>query len=396
MSSLEKLGPRGRLRMRALQWHLKSHWSPERDPPNPQSWQVEEGLSWWMARDHLLEGTSFGTLTPDLRLYSDASRAGWGAHLLDQSVSGVWSHQESSLNINHLEMKALFLALRSFKDLVTDHWVIAMCDNSTLVAYVNKHGGTVSDSLCLLTGQLLRWTESNRVQLEARYLPGQSNVLADLFSRRNQILGAEWSLHPQVARDLLRTWGSPTLDLYATHLNAKLPLYCFLIPRPSSKTPSVTPGTISTHMRSFHLVERVVARVRETPNLSMTLVAPLWPEKAWFVELLPLLTQPPLVLPLWNWLLCQPHSHRFHIGVHALSLQAWRLSSVSSESRVFREELRSRCPAVSESPLHTYTSHNGSLSVVGVLEGALLQSTPLYLRSWTFSFTCGETRAFPY
>ena len=111
MSSLEKLGPRGRLRMRALQWHLKSHWSPERDPPNPRSWQVEEGLSWWMARDHLLEGTPFGTPTPDLRLYSDASRAGWGAHLLDQSVSGVWSHQESSLNINLLEMKALFLAL---------------------------------------------------------------------------------------------------------------------------------------------------------------------------------------------------------------------------------------------------------------------------------------------
>ena len=33
MSSLEKLVPRGRLRMRSLQWHLKSYWSLERDPP---------------------------------------------------------------------------------------------------------------------------------------------------------------------------------------------------------------------------------------------------------------------------------------------------------------------------------------------------------------------------
>ena len=33
MSSLEKLVPRGRLRMRSLQWHLKAHWSPETDPP---------------------------------------------------------------------------------------------------------------------------------------------------------------------------------------------------------------------------------------------------------------------------------------------------------------------------------------------------------------------------
>ena len=95
MSSLEKLVPRGRLRMRSLPWHLKSHWSPERDPPNlpvPQPQQVEEDLSWWMVRDHLLEGTPFGTPTPDLHLCSDASRAGCGTLLLDQSVSGVWSY----------------------------------------------------------------------------------------------------------------------------------------------------------------------------------------------------------------------------------------------------------------------------------------------------------------
>ena len=327
-------------------------------------------------------GDALRNPNPDLRLYSDASREGWGAHLLDQSVSGVWSHQESSLHINLLELKALFLALRAFSHLVTDHRVTAMCDNSTVVAYVNKQGGTVSDSLCSLTGQLLRWTESNRVQLEARYLPGQSNVLADLLSRRNQVLGAEWSLHPKIARDLLRKWGSPTLDLFAIHLNAKLPLYCSLIPDPQA----LFEDSFRHHWDNldtyafppFQLVERVVARVRETPNLSMTLVAPLWPEKAWFAELLLLLTQPPLALPLWDRLLRQPHFHQFHGGVHALNLHAWRLSSVSSESQAFREELCSNCPAIPESPLHAYTSRNGSLSVVGVVEEALLQSTPLY------------------
>ena len=161
-------------------------------------------------------------------------RASWGAHLLDQLASGVWSHQESSLYISLLEMKALSLALQSFKNLVTGHRVTAMCDNSTVVAYVNKQGGTVSSALCSLTGQLLQWTETKDIQLEARYLPGQANVLADLLSRRNQFLGAEWSLHPQVVRDLLRRWGSPTLDLFATHLNAKLPLYCSLIPDPQA------------------------------------------------------------------------------------------------------------------------------------------------------------------
>ena len=131
-------------------------------------------------------------------------------------------------------MKALFLALQAFQEDVAGHHVTAMCDNSTVVAYVNKQGGTVSRPLCLLTSRLLRWTESFDVHLEARYLPGESNVLADVLSRRGQVVGTEWSLHPQVARALLRTWGNPSVDLFATCLNAKLPLYCSLVPDPQA------------------------------------------------------------------------------------------------------------------------------------------------------------------
>ena len=67
MSSLEKLVPRARLRMRSLQWHLKSNWSTKTDPPHllvPRSRQVDRDISWWMARNHLLEGTPFGAPPP--------------------------------------------------------------------------------------------------------------------------------------------------------------------------------------------------------------------------------------------------------------------------------------------------------------------------------------------
>ena len=175
--------------------------------------EARRDLSWWMVRDHLLMGVRFGAPAPDLHLYSDASLSGWGAHLLDQNVSGVWSAQEKLLHINLLEMKALFLGLQAFQEDVAGHHVTAMCDNSTVVAYVNKQGGTVSRSLCLLTSRLLRWTESFDVHLDARYLPGESNVLADVLSRRGQVVGTEWSLHPQVARALLRAWGNPSIDL---------------------------------------------------------------------------------------------------------------------------------------------------------------------------------------
>ena len=159
LASLERLVPHGRLRMRTLQWHLKAHWSPESDPPSlpvPLPWEVRRDLSWWMVRDHLLTGVRFGTPAPDLHLYSDASCSGWGAHLLDQLVSGVWSDQEKLLLINILEMKALFLGLQAFRENVIGHHVTAMCDNLTVVAYVNKQGGTVSWALCLLASSLLR------------------------------------------------------------------------------------------------------------------------------------------------------------------------------------------------------------------------------------------------
>ena len=114
-------------------------------------------------------------------------------------------------------------------------------------------------------------------------------------------------------------------------------------------------------------------------RVAMTLVAPLWPEREWFADLLLLLTQPPLALPWWDKLLRQPHCSLFHQGVHALKLHAWRDSSDTTESRAFREELLESCQGSSENPPLDCTSRDGRSSVVGVVEGALLQSMPLFL-----------------
>ena len=223
-------------------------------------------------------GVRFGTPAPDLHLYSDASCSGWGAHLLDQHVSGVWSDQEKLLHINLLEMKALFLGLPAFREDVIGHHVTAMCDNSTVVAYVNKQGGTVSRALCLLTSCLLRWMKSFDIHLDARYLPGQANVLADLLSRRGQVVGTEWSLHPQVARSLLRVWGNPSIDLFATSLDAKLTLYCSLVPDPQAVFEDTFRhpwGDLDLYaFPPFPLVGRVI-RVRESLRVAMTGRTPL-------------------------------------------------------------------------------------------------------------------------
>ena len=265
LASLERLVPHSRLRMSSLQWHLKAHWSPESDSPSlpvPLSREVREDLSWWTMRDHLLNRVRFGTPTPDLHLYSDASRSGWGAHLARGVVrAGEVAAHQSSQNEGIVSGIAVISGV--------GRRVTAMCNNWTVVAYVNKEGGTVSRSLCSLASQLLRWTESLDVHLNARYLPGQSNVLADLLSRRDQVIGTEWSLQPRMAGDLLCRWGSPSIDLFTKSYNAKLPLYCSLVPDPQAvfKDAFHHPwDNLDLYVfPPFPLVGRVVAQVRDPP-----------------------------------------------------------------------------------------------------------------------------------
>ena len=173
---------------------------------------------------------------------------------------------------------------------------------------------------------------------------------------------------------------NPSIGLFATSLNVKLPLYCSLVPDPRAVFEDAFRHPWDDldlyRFPPFALIGQVIARVQESSRIAMTLVAPFWPEKECFADLL-LLTKPALALPWWNNLPRQPHCNLFHQGVYALNLHAWRLSSVTSESWAFREGLLESFQGASDPPPRASTSRGGRSSVVGVVEGALLQSTPL-------------------
>ena len=139
---------------------------------------------------------------------------------------------------------------------------------------------------------------------EARYLPGQNNVLADLLSRRDQVIATEWTLHRQVAKALLSSWGSPSIDLFASRLNAQLPVYCSLVPDDQAALEDAFRhpwDNLDVYaFPPFALHGKVLSRVRQSRNCSMTLVAPLWADRDWFADLLLLLTHQPLALPRWD------------------------------------------------------------------------------------------------
>ena len=114
LASLERLVPPRRLRMHALQWHFLTHWSPESDHPS-----LPVPLSRAMSEDgeepSSQLGFRFGTPAPNLHLYSDSSRSGWDARLLNRLVSAVCSGQEMLFHIYLHGLQAMFWHCLSFR-----------------------------------------------------------------------------------------------------------------------------------------------------------------------------------------------------------------------------------------------------------------------------------------
>ena len=144
MESVAHLLPYGRAHKHLLQWHVKDRWSQA-----TQSWDYHismgpwfrQAVEQWLNKDFLHAMVLLDHPQPDFYLFMDASLNGWGAHLGDLSVSDQWSVQWSKEHINVLELRAVWLVLKSFRQVISGCQVLLSTDNTTVVAYLNKGGG---------------------------------------------------------------------------------------------------------------------------------------------------------------------------------------------------------------------------------------------------------------
>ena len=139
-----------------------------------------------MAEPHKLDDRCRPS-SQSIQLFTDASNEGWGAHLNQCSTKGLWSEGEKRLHINVLELKAVSLALRSFKDQCLNQTVLVATDNSTVVAYINKQGGTHSAEMCALLWKIMTWCHRSHITLKARHIPGCLNVMANQVQSTSSI-----------------------------------------------------------------------------------------------------------------------------------------------------------------------------------------------------------------
>ena len=252
------------------------------------------------------------------------------------------------------ELLAVLLGISHFLPLLKNNVVALFADNTTAISYLKKSGGTKLESLNETAQSILRLCEENQISLLPQFVAGALNSIADSLSRANQVLGSEWTLVQEVVRDLLRRW-SANIDLFATRLNHRLPVYFSPVKDPMALgTDAMIQSWDNLQAYAFPpfgLIQSVIQKLRQSNNTELTLIAPFWPQKCWFPDLLELLVEVPISLPLRADLLRQPHFHRFHKNLHVLQLAAWRISSNPPNSSVSLQRWRDKLLFVDENQL---------------------------------------------
>ena len=136
LASLEKMV----LHTRPFQFHLNEHWRYPQSLDSLLPWTeaISAHLDWWQNPSNMMRGADLHPKDHSIQLFTDASNEGWGTH-------------------------------------------------STVVAYINKQGGTHSAEMCALLWKIMTWCHHYHITLKARHIPGCLNVMADLLSRSNQV-----------------------------------------------------------------------------------------------------------------------------------------------------------------------------------------------------------------
>ena len=330
MASAAAVIPLGLLHMRPLQ-----HWLHDRVPR--WAWQrgtlrvtitpaCRRNFTPWLDPLFLRAGVPLQPVSRHVVVSTDASATGWGAMCNGHAASGSWTGPRLQWHVNCLELLAVRLALHRFRALLKDKHVLVRTDNTATVAYINRQGGLRSRRMSQLARHLLLWSHKHLRSLRAIHIPGRLNRAADELSRQQSRPG-EWRLHPQSVQLIWEHFGDAQVDLFASPENSHCQLFY-----------SLTEGTLGTDalahswplgLRKYafppvSLLAQTLCKIREDEE-QVLMVAPFWPGRTWFPELVLLATAPPWPIPLRKDLLSQRRGTLWHPRPDLWNLHVWVL-----------------------------------------------------------------------
>lgn len=356
LASLVDVLPLCRLKMRPLQLCLLHQFHPSSDLQSKLisvTPQVRPYLAWWADPHIFRRGRPCKDRRREEIMTTDASLSGWGATWRDSTIAGKWSPEEQTWHINVLELTAVKKALSHWDSDLRDCRLTVLSDNSTVVSYLNKQGGTKSPSLCWQTIDLISRADSRNILLRATHLAGKENIVADALSRGWRLDDKEWTLDQKWADHVFRMYDRPHIDLFAAAGNSRLPTFCSRFHHPQAWATDALAqdwtGFLGYAFPPWNLIYRVLTKVRDSQT-KLILIAPCWPRQPWFPLLLRLLTDNPFQFPPERNLLTQLQGRVVHPHVTTLHLTAWPISGIISERQDFQRRLLTSPPIPGDPP----------------------------------------------
>ena len=179
--------------------------------------------------------------------------------------------------------------------------VLVAMDNSTLVAYINKQGGTQSAEMCGILWKLMTWCHHYQITLRARHIPGCLNVMLTYCPSRTKSNQQNGHCFRRCSNRSVKSGFMyiylPLVHIYPLNINW------------SGLTAYAYPATA------------LLQKIRQC-NCLIILIATDWPGMPWFWDLVQLSTEIPLQLPVATTLLKpkQPHNQVFHNNPQHLNL----------------------------------------------------------------------------
>lgn len=222
---------------------------------------------------------------------------------------------------------AAYYALKSFAKEIYNARILLRIDNTTAVACINKMGSVRYTKLNKITRKIWIWCEKHNNFIVASYINTKLNTYADQESR-TKVIETEYELCQDAFLQICETFGKPSIDLFATHLNKKCKRYISWKPDPSSI--EVDALTVSWKNEFFYafppfsLIQNCLRKIINEESQGI-MVVPSWGTQPWYPVFKKLLVEEPLIFKPNKELLLSPFRD-IHPLWSSLSLEVGLLS----------------------------------------------------------------------
>lgn len=200
------------------------------------------------------------------------------------SVGGPWSQFERNYHINQLELLAAYFGLKCFTKLEKNCEIVLRIDNTTAIACINKMGSVQFDHLNHISKKIWDWCEEKSINVQATYIKSKENVYADIESK-NINVDTEWELSKEAFQHIENHLGKPTIDLFASRINAKCKTYVSWKRDPYAYEIDAFTLDWGSHkfyaFPPFSLITRCLQKIKSDKAKGI-MVFPLWVSQPWF------------------------------------------------------------------------------------------------------------------